>query len=125
MYVGFGIFCLVEVEDIIIYNMYFEWVEVLFLIVDKIYMIKVKGGCIIVVGIIVVRVFEGVVLVNDDYGSYKCLIRLFCDYINIFIYFGYKWWVVEGLIINFYFLCFSLMMFVSVMIGRKCFLSLY
>ena len=125
LHVGLGTFRPVEVKDITTHNMHSEWVEVPSLTVDKIHMTKAKGGRIIAVGTTVVRALEGAALANDGYGSHKSLIRPFCDHTNIFIYPGYKWRVVEGLITNFHLPRSSLMMLVSAMIGRKRLLSLY
>jgi S-adenosylmethionine:tRNA ribosyltransferase-isomerase len=49
----------------------------------------------------------------------------FSGHTNIFIYPGYKWLVVDGLITNFHLPRSSLLMLVSAMIGRKRLLSLY
>ncbi|MGD1807893.1 tRNA preQ1(34) S-adenosylmethionine ribosyltransferase-isomerase QueA [Dapis sp. BLCC M126] len=125
LHVGIGTFRPVEVKDITTHNIHSEWVEVSSLTVDKINETKAKGGRIIAVGTTVVRAIEAAVLANDNYGSYQSLIRPFCDYTDIFIYPGYKWRVVEGLITNFHLPRSSLLMLVSAMIGRKRLLSLY
>lgn len=124
LHVGIGTFRPVEVEDITTHNIHSEWVEVSSLTVDKINETKAKGGRIIAVGTTVVRAIEGAALANDNYGD-KSLIRPFCDYTNIYIYPGYKWRVVDGLITNFHLPRSSLLMLVSAMIGRKRLLSLY
>ncbi len=125
LHVGIGTFRPVEVKDITTHNIHSEWVEVSSLTVDKILQTKAKGGRIIAVGTTVVRAIEGAALANDNYGSDKCLIKPFCDYTDIYIYPGYKWRVVDGLITNFHLPRSSLLMLVSAMIGRKRLLSLY
>jgi len=125
LHVGIGTFRPVEVQDITTHNMHSEWVEVSSLTIDKINQAKDKGGRIIAVGTTVVRAIEGAALANDNYGSDKFLIRPFSDYTNIFIYPGYKWRVVEGLITNFHLPRSSLLMLVSAMTGRKRLLNLY
>ncbi|MGD1712693.1 tRNA preQ1(34) S-adenosylmethionine ribosyltransferase-isomerase QueA [Hydrocoleum sp. CS-953] len=125
LHVGIGTFRPVEVKDITTHNIHSEWVEVSSLTVDKILQTKAKGGRIIAVGTTVVRAIEGAALANDSYGSDECLIKPFCDYTDIYIYPGYKWRVVDGLITNFHLPRSSLLMLVSAMIGRKRLLSLY
>jgi S-adenosylmethionine:tRNA ribosyltransferase-isomerase len=44
---------------------------------------------------------------------------------NLFIYPGYQWQVVDGLITNFHLPCSSLLMLVSALIGRQRLLNLY
>ena len=125
LHVGIGTFRPVEVEDITTHNIHSEWVEVSSLTVDKIHQTRAKGGRIIAVGTTVVRAIEGAAQANDNYGSDRSLIKPFCDDTNIFIYPGYKWRVVDGLITNFHLPRSSLLMLVSAMIGRKRLLSLY
>ncbi|MDE5101805.1 MAG: tRNA preQ1(34) S-adenosylmethionine ribosyltransferase-isomerase QueA [Trichodesmium sp. St19_bin2] len=128
LHVGIGTFRPVEVKDITTHNIHSEWVEVSSLSVDKIHQTKAKGGRIIAVGTTVVRAIEAAALANDNYSSQESLIPLirpFSDYTDIFIYPGYKWRVVDGLITNFHLPRSSLLMLVSAMIGRKRLLSLY
>jgi S-adenosylmethionine:tRNA ribosyltransferase-isomerase len=49
----------------------------------------------------------------------------FCGKTELFIYPGYQWRVVEGLITNFHLPRSSLLMLVSAMIGRQRLLNLY
>ncbi len=123
LHVGIGTFRPVEVKDITTHNIHSEWVEVSSLTVDKINQTKAKGGRIIAVGTTVVRAIEGAALANNTnpYSS----IKPFSGDTDIFIYPGYKWQVVEGLITNFHLPRSSLLMLVSAMIGRKRLLSLY
>jgi len=125
LHVGIGTFRPVEVKDITTHNIHSEWIEVSSLTIDKIHQAKAKGGRIIAVGTTVVRAIEGAALANDNCGSHKSFIKPFCDYTNIFIYPGYKWRLIEGLITNFHLPRSSLLMLVSAMIGRKRLLSLY
>ncbi|MEB3342309.1 tRNA preQ1(34) S-adenosylmethionine ribosyltransferase-isomerase QueA [Okeania sp.] len=125
LHVGIGTFRPVEVEDITTHNIHSEWIEVSSTTVEKINQTKAKGGRIIAVGTTVVRAIEGASLANENHGNDKSLIKPFCGDTNIFIYPGYKWRVVEGLITNFHLPRSSLLMLVSAMIGRKRLLNLY
>ncbi|MGD1701371.1 tRNA preQ1(34) S-adenosylmethionine ribosyltransferase-isomerase QueA [Dapis sp. BLCC M229] len=123
LHVGIGTFRPVEVKDITTHNIHSEWVEVSSLTVDKINQTKAKGGRIIAVGTTVVRAIEGAARANNS--NPHSSIEPFSGDTNIFIYPGYKWQVVEGLITNFHLPRSSLLMLVSAMIGRKRLLSLY
>ncbi|GGA00281.1 tRNA preQ1(34) S-adenosylmethionine ribosyltransferase-isomerase QueA [Okeania sp. KiyG1] len=130
LHVGLGTFRPVETEDITKHDMHYEWLEVSSLVVDKINQTKSQGGRIIAVGTTVVRALEGAALANQknsssDSSSEEFSISPFSGYTNIFIYPGYKWQIVEGLITNFHLPRSSLLMLVSAMIGRERLLSLY
>ncbi|MDJ0556563.1 MAG: tRNA preQ1(34) S-adenosylmethionine ribosyltransferase-isomerase QueA [Microcoleaceae cyanobacterium MO_207.B10] len=127
LHVGIGTFRPVEVKDITTHNMHSEWVEVSSVTVDKINQTKAQGGRVIAVGTTVVRSLEGAALAtrNNSTSKKDASILPFCGDTNIFIYPGYKWQVVEGLITNFHLPRSSLLMLVSAMIGRKRLLSLY
>jgi S-adenosylmethionine:tRNA ribosyltransferase-isomerase len=49
----------------------------------------------------------------------------FCGKVDLFIYPGYQWKIVEGMITNFHLPKSSLMMLVSALIGRQQLLNLY
>ncbi|NET58082.1 MAG: tRNA preQ1(34) S-adenosylmethionine ribosyltransferase-isomerase QueA [Symploca sp. SIO2E6] len=117
LHVGVGTFRPVEVENVTEHQMHREWLEVPQLTVDKIRETKQSGGRIIAVGTTVVRALEGAV-VDGKLQSY-------CGTTELFIYPGYRWQVVEGLITNFHLPRSSLLMLVSAMIGRQRLLNLY
>lgn len=123
LHVGIGTFRPVEVNDITTHNIHSEWIEVSSLTVDQIKQTKANGGRIIAVGTTVVRALEGAALAN--HSGQQSSLEPFSGDTNIFIYPGYKWQVVEGLITNFHLPRSSLLMLVSAMIGRKRLLSLY
>ena len=125
LHVGIGTFRPVETEDITNHDMHAEWLEVSSLVVDKINQTKSQGGRVIAVGTTVVRTLEGAALASQNNGSKEFSISPFSGYTNIFIYPGYKWQIVEGLITNFHLPRSSLLMLVSAMIGRKRLFSLY
>lgn len=117
LHIGVGTFRPVEAEKITEHQMHGEWVEIPEATVAKIQETKAKGGRIIAVGTTAVRSLEGAAQDGE--------LRPFCGQTELFIYPGYNWRVVEGLITNFHLPRSSLMMLVSALVGRKRLLSLY
>ena len=117
LHVGVGTFRPVEVEDILNHKMHEEWVEVPRSTVEKINETKARGGRIIAVGTTVVRSLEGAAASGN--------LESFCGKTDLFIYPGYQWRVVEGLITNFHLPRSSLLMLVSALVGRGRLLDLY
>lgn len=117
LHVGVGTFRPVEAEDITHHQMHAEWVEVPAATVEQIQRTKARGGRVIAVGTTVVRSLEG--------AAESGTLRPFHGKTNLFIYPGYQWRVVEGLITNFHLPKSSLMMLVSALIGRQRLLDLY
>ena len=119
LHVGVGTFRPVEVEDVTTHEMHGEWIEVPAETVEQIRDTKAKGGRIIAVGTTVVRTLEGAAKAGE--GE----LQPFCGETNLFIYPGYRWRVVEGLITNFHLPRSSLLMLVSALIGRERLLNIY
>lgn len=119
LHVGVGTFRPVEVEDVTTHEMHGEWIEVPAETVEKIRETKAKGGRIIAVGTTVVRTLEGAAKAGE--GE----LQPFCGETNLFIYPGYRWKVVNGLITNFHLPRSSLLMLVSALIGRERLLNIY
>jgi S-adenosylmethionine:tRNA ribosyltransferase-isomerase len=117
LHVGVGTFRPVEVENVAQHKMHGEWVEVPAETVEQIRATQVKGGRIIAVGTTVVRALEG--------AAESGQLQPFCGKTELFIYPGYKWRVIEGLITNFHLPRSSLLMLVSALIGRQRLLELY
>ena len=117
LHVGIGTFRPVEVEDVTTHAMHEEWIEVPADTVEQIRATQAAGGRIIAVGTTAVRALEGAAQSGD--------LQPFVGKTNLFIYPGYKWQVVEGLITNFHLPRSSLLMLVSALIGRKRLLDLY
>ena len=117
LHVGVGTFRPVEIEDITQHQMHGEWIEVSAETVEKIREAKAKGGRVFAVGTTVVRSLEG--------ASQSGQLEPFCGKTNLFIYPGYQWRVVDGMITNFHLPRSSLLMLVSALIGRERLLSLY
>lgn len=117
LHVGVGTFRPVEVENVKTHTMHGEWVEVSAETVEQIRATKAQGGRIIAVGTTTVRALEGAAESGE--------LQPFCGKTNLFIYPGYRWRVVEGMITNFHLPRSSLMMLVSALIGRERLLDLY
>jgi S-adenosylmethionine:tRNA ribosyltransferase-isomerase len=117
LHVGIGTFRPVEVKDVTTHVMHKEWIEVSSDTVEQILATRAAGGRIIAVGTTAVRALEGAAQLGA--------LQPFVGQTNLFIYPGYKWQVVEGLITNFHLPRSSLLMLVSALIGRKRLLDLY
>jgi len=117
LHVGVGTFRPVEVEDITRHQMHEEWLEVPASTVEKIRETKKAGGRVIAVGTTAVRALEGAAVTGE--------LQAYCGKTDLFIYPGYQWRVVEGLITNFHLPRSSLLMLVGALIGRKRLLDLY
>ncbi|MBC1236925.1 tRNA preQ1(34) S-adenosylmethionine ribosyltransferase-isomerase QueA [Nostoc sp. 2RC] len=117
LHVGVGTFRPVEVEDVTTHQMHEEWIEVPATTVEQIRATKAAGGRIIAVGTTVVRALEGAAQSGN--------LEPFCGKTNLFIYPGYQWRVVDGLITNFHLPRSSLLMLVSALIGRQRLLNIY
>ena len=120
LHVGIGTFRPVETEEIKNHAMHREWIEVSPETVAKIEETKARGGRVIAVGTTATRALEGAAK-----ESARGTIKAFRGQTDLFIYPGYEWRVVDGLITNFHLPGSSLLMLVSAMIGRKRLLDLY
>ncbi len=123
LHVGLGTFRPVEVEDITQHIMHQEWVEVPPETVEHIEQTKARGGRIIAVGTTVVRTLEGAAQATEH--AEGKLLSPFQGKTDAFIYPGYSWQIIDGLITNFHLPRSSLLMLVSALIGRERLLSLY
>ncbi|HEY9738671.1 MAG TPA: tRNA preQ1(34) S-adenosylmethionine ribosyltransferase-isomerase QueA [Trichocoleus sp.] len=117
LHVGVGTFRPVEAEDITAHAMHSEWIDVSAETVEKIHRTKARGGRVIAVGTTVTRALEGAAQ-NGSLAPFR-------GKTNLFIYPGYQWKVLDGLITNFHLPGSSLLMLVSALIGRDRLLDLY
>lgn len=95
LHVGLGTFLPVKTEKLEEHHMHSEWVELTSKNADLINQAKAEGRRVVAVGTTTVRVLEGVV-------KQEGLIRPYSGDINIFIYPGFKFKVVDALITNFH-----------------------
>jgi S-adenosylmethionine:tRNA ribosyltransferase-isomerase len=119
LHVGVGTFRPVETEDITQHIMHQEWVEISEATAKLIADTKARGGRTIAVGTTAARSLESMAVNGKPEFS------AFRGKTNLFIYPGYQWQVVDGLITNFHLPCSSLLMLVSALIGRQRLLNLY
>ncbi len=119
LHVGIGTFRPVETENILDHTMHQEWLEVSAATAEHINQTKARGGRVFAVGTTVVRCLEGAAKKSGD------SLQPFQGETDLFIYPGYQWRVVDGLITNFHLPKSSLLMLVSALIGRERLLSLY
>jgi len=117
LHVGVGTFRPVEVEDITTHRMHGEWLNIPQSVVDQIQQTKARGGRVIAVGTTVTRALEG--------AAQEGILRPFDGKTELYIYPGYQWQVIDGLITNFHLPQSSLMMLASAFIGRQRLLKLY
>ena len=131
LHVGVGTFRPVEVEDVKTHQMHQEWIDVNAETVEKIRQTKANGDRIIAVGTTAVRALEGAIkeqrkkLSQSAISNLQSPITPYTGQTDLFIYPGYQWQVVDGLITNFHLPCSSLLMLVSALIGRQRLLALY
>nr|WP_235018838.1 tRNA preQ1(34) S-adenosylmethionine ribosyltransferase-isomerase QueA [Tolypothrix sp. NIES-4075] len=117
LHVGVGTFRPVEVENVSTHKMHEEWISVPPETVEQIRATKASGGRIIAVGTTVTRALEGAAKSGN--------LQPFSGKTDLFIYPGYSFRVVDGLITNFHLPRSSLLMLVSALIGRERLLNIY
>lgn len=118
LHVGLGTFRPVEAEAITDHQMHAEWVDLPQATVDLIQKTKAQGNRVFAVGTTSVRTLEGVATQEGGLQAYR-------GPVNLFIYPGYDWKVVDGLITNFHLPGSSLLMLVSALVGRQRLMDLY
>ncbi len=118
LHVGLGTFRPVKVEDVNKHHMHSEWYEVNREAAEKINRTKKNGGKVICVGTTSCRTIESVA---DEGG----LLSAKTGETDIFIYPGYKFKVMDGLITNFHLPESTLVMLVSAFAGKDKVMSAY
>lgn len=122
LHVGIGTFRPVESKQITDHKMHQEWIEVSPATVAKIVETKARGGRVIAVGTTASRALEGAAKEAQKSGK---TLQTFRGKTDLFIYPGYQWQLVDGLITNFHLPGSSLMMMLSALISRNRLLKLY
>ncbi len=115
--VGLGTFRPVETDRVEDHALHGEWLRVPAETVAAIQRTQAQGGRVIAVGTTVVRALET--------AAQGGTIQPWEGKSDLYIYPGYAWRVVQGLITNFHLPRSSLLMLVSALIGRQRLLALY
>jgi S-adenosylmethionine:tRNA ribosyltransferase-isomerase len=117
LHVGAGTFQPVRVDNITDHKMHSEWLQVSQEICDQVIKTKTDGGRVIAVGTTSVRCLET--------ASRSGQIAPFEGDTNIFIYPGYRFNVVDGLLTNFHLSESTLLMLVSAFSGYHSIMAAY
>ncbi len=112
LHVGLGTFLPVKTEKIEEHKMHAEWVEMTAANADKIAAARAAGRRVVAVGTTTVRTLEGLA---QKFG----VVKPYTGDINIFIYPGFKFQVVDTLITNFHLPESTLLMLVSAFAGSR------
>lgn len=118
LHVGLGTFRPVKTENILEHEMHSEYYIVEQEQADKINQTKKEGGRIIAVGTTSTRTLESIA---DENGFIKAA----SGWTNIFIYPGYHFKIIDGLITNFHLPESTLIMLVSALAGKENVLHAY
>ncbi|MEO1134261.1 MAG: S-adenosylmethionine:tRNA ribosyltransferase-isomerase, partial [Cyanobacteria bacterium J06639_1] len=117
LHVGLGTFRPVEVDRVTDHDLHSEWLDVPQSAVKAIVRAQQAGGRVIAVGTTVARSLET--------AAQSGTLQPWQGKSNLFIYPGYQWRVLDGLITNFHLPKSSLLMLVSALMGRSRLLELY
>jgi len=118
LHVGLGTFRPVKEEEIESHEMHSEFCMIPAETADRVNAAKREGRRVISVGTTSCRTLEAAA---DEQG----LVRPFADWVNIFIYPGYRFRCVDALITNFHLPESTLIMLVSALAGREHVLAAY
>lgn len=117
LHVGAGTFQPMRAERVEDHHMHREWLNVGAGLVDKIQRTRAAGGRVIAVGTTVVRSLESACRDGQ--------LQPFSGETNIFIFPGYQFSAVDGLVTNFHLPQSTLLMLVSALAGRDLMLDAY
>jgi S-adenosylmethionine:tRNA ribosyltransferase-isomerase len=118
LHVGLGTFRPVEVQDISLHHMHAEYFEISKESSAAINQTRQQGGRVIAVGTTTTRCLESTA---QEHGQ----VRSCSGWTDIFIYPGYRFKVIDGLVTNFHLPKSTLLMMVSALAGREKILSAY
>lgn len=117
LHVGAGTFQPVRVDDVERHRMHSEWIHVGQDVVDQVARTRAAGGRIIAVGTTVVRALESACADGQ--------LRPFVGDTRIFIYPGYRFRAIDGLMTNFHLPESTLLMLVSAFAGKERIFNAY
>ncbi len=117
LHVGAGTFQPVRADNIADHHMHREWLNVGAHLVEQIRRTRIAGGRVIAVGTTVVRALES--------ATVDGVLRPFAGETQIFIFPGYRFTSIDGLVTNFHLPQSTLLMLVSALAGREFMLEAY
>ncbi|MGB0135053.1 tRNA preQ1(34) S-adenosylmethionine ribosyltransferase-isomerase QueA [Dokdonella sp.] len=117
LHVGAGTFQPMRAEKLDDHTMHREWLNVGAELVDKVHRTRARGGRVIAVGTTVVRALES--------ASRDGVLEPFAGETQIFIFPGYRFTSIDGLLTNFHLPESTLLMLVSALAGRDFILDAY
>ncbi|SIS69045.1 tRNA preQ1(34) S-adenosylmethionine ribosyltransferase-isomerase QueA [Phaeovulum vinaykumarii] len=118
LHVGAGTFLPVKVEDVTTHRMHAEWGEITPEAAAAINATRAAGGRVIAVGTTALRLVESAATPEGE-------VRPFAGTTEIFIYPGYRFRAIDGLMTNFHLPRSTLLMLVSALMGRERIHALY
>lgn len=118
LHVGLGTFRPVAVEDVTKHKMHSEYYSMTKKVADTLNTAKKEGKRIIAVGTTTTRTLETIMTKYNEFTSCS-------GWTNIFIYPGYKFKAIDGLITNFHLPKSTLIMLVSAFSSKKIILNAY
>ncbi len=121
LHVGLGTFSPVKVDDITKHKMHAEWIEVKKSVVNRIIKAKQEGKRVIAVGTTSVRTLESVFKHKRGSISFKEVVPLnaYKGWVDIFIYPGFKFKIVDAMITNFHLPKSTLLMLAMAFAGEE------
>jgi S-adenosylmethionine:tRNA ribosyltransferase-isomerase len=117
LHVGLDTFAPVNEVDPLEHKIHSEWCQLAQGMVDKINLVREKGGRVIAVGTTSVRTLESAVI--------NGILNAFEGSTNLFILPGYKFQIVDAMVTNFHLPRSTLIMLVSAFVGREKVLNAY
>ena len=111
LHVGAGTFQPIRAEAIEDHHMHREWIEVSAQVCDQVAACRARGGRVVAVGTTVVRSLESAARGGE--------LQPYCGDTDIFIYPGFEFKVVQGLVTNFHLPKSSLLLLVSAFAGYR------
>ena len=117
LHVGAGTFQPVRVDNIAEHVMHQEWIDVPQAVVDQIQETKAQGGRVIAVGTTTVRSLES--------AARSGQLEAYQGETDIFIYPGYRFNVIDGMITNFHLPKSTLLLLVSAFAGQAPIMNAY
>ncbi|HAM88257.1 MAG: S-adenosylmethionine:tRNA ribosyltransferase-isomerase [Candidatus Falkowbacteria bacterium GW2011_GWC2_38_22] len=116
LHVGLGTFAPVKVDDIVQHKMHAEWVEIDKGTVERLRKAKENNKRIIAIGTTTVRTLESFV---DKIINQKSEIINLSGWVDIFVYPGFEFKIVDAMITNFHLPKSTLLMLISALAGKE------